>query len=112
MSYKDVVDILKRHFKTIRRSNGECVSDFVARLKSASRYCEFNEKLNENLVKQFRMGINDSLIREKLIDMLLTQQEYFEEMIRKAQEVEFNRKMSDLSMNDQPAVQAIQEEET
>ncbi|KAF6033964.1 hypothetical protein EB796_007738 [Bugula neritina] len=121
MSYEDVVNILKRHFKSthnrltergqfreIRRSNGESVSDFVARLKSASRYCEFNEKLNENLVEQFRMGINDSLIREKLIDMPLAQQEDFEEVIRKAQEVELNRKMIDLSMNDQPAVQAIQ----
>jgi len=39
-------------FREIRRSNGDPVSDFVARLKSASRYCEFNEKLNENLVEQ------------------------------------------------------------
>ncbi|KAF6016864.1 hypothetical protein EB796_024817 [Bugula neritina] len=51
-------------------------------------------------LKQFRMGINDSLIREKLINMPLAQQEDFEEVIRKAQEVELNRKMSDLSMND------------
>ncbi|KAF6021560.1 hypothetical protein EB796_020130 [Bugula neritina] len=54
------------------------------------------------------MGINDSLIREKLIDVPLAQQEDFEEVIRKAQEVELNRMMSDPSINDQLAVQAIQ----
>jgi len=59
MNYKDVVNILKQHFKSthnrlaergqfrgIRRSNGESVSGFVAKLKSASRYCESNENLS------------------------------------------------------------------
>jgi len=52
-------------------SNGESARSIVARLKSASSYCEFNEKLNENLVEQFRMGINDSLTKDKLLDMPL-----------------------------------------
>ncbi|KAF6017335.1 hypothetical protein EB796_024348 [Bugula neritina] len=103
MSYKDVVDILKRHFKSTHNRLTE-----RGHIRDIRRYCEFNEKLNENFVEQFRMGINDSLIREKVIDMPLAQQEDFEEVIRKAQEVELNRKMIDLSMNDQPAVQAIQ----
>lgn len=78
----------------------------MARLKSASRHCDFGSTLNENLVEQFCIGINDIMIRDKLIDMPTSQQETFDGIVAKAQEaelkapeVELNRSLSGLSVS-------------
>ncbi|XP_067940151.1 uncharacterized protein [Watersipora subatra] len=122
MTYQELVDIL-RHFKSthnrmterarfreVRRAEDESVSDFVAHLKNASRYCDFGTTLNENLVEQFHSGINDPSILDKLIDMPSTHSEDIDRIVDRAQEIELNNKLSNLSASsnsDGPAVQSV-----
>jgi len=121
MKYSEVVEILKQHFKStynrmterakfreVKRMADESVSDFVARLKSASRYCDFGTSLNVNLVEQFRIGIKDGVIGDKLMDMPESQQEDMDKIVERAQGVELNRKFNDLSTSTSAqAVQAV-----
>ena len=120
LAYEQLVRILTQHFKgthnrmterakfrEVKRAADESVSDFVARLKGAARTCEFGANLSENLVEQFRIGINDNSIRDKLIDLPPERRENMEAIITAAQEVELNNKLSDLSVKDQGAVQMV-----
>jgi len=55
-------------FRSIVRSEGESFGDFQIRIRKGARYCNFAEKLDENLLEQFISGVNHSVLSRKLIE--------------------------------------------
>ena len=56
-------------FRAVRRNEGESVASFVVRLRNAVRYCGFTGTvLAENLVEQFIMGKNHTVIARKPLE--------------------------------------------
>ncbi|XP_067931035.1 uncharacterized protein [Watersipora subatra] len=80
LTYSGLVDLVCKHFGTskhwlverlsfreMRQNSGENLNEYVSRLKSTARQCEFASSLDVNLVEQFLHGMWDTMLRSKLI---------------------------------------------
>ncbi|XP_067944976.1 uncharacterized protein [Watersipora subatra] len=52
-------------FRSIIRQNGESFTDFQIRVRKGARYCNFGDRLDENLLEQFISGVNHSGLSKK-----------------------------------------------
>lgn len=80
MAFDELTKLLKDHyggstnpilerqkFRQVERRPDEKVNEYVVRLRKAARGCDFKTNLSENLVEQFRRGINHSHIASCLV---------------------------------------------
>lgn len=78
-TYSEVVKVMRGHlqpkpsvlaeryrFRQRRQNGGESISAYVAELRKLSRFCDFGDKLDENLRDQFACGIRCDVIRQRL----------------------------------------------
>ncbi|KAF6024524.1 hypothetical protein EB796_017164 [Bugula neritina] len=114
-NYNDLVTLLESHFGTatnkmverakfrgVRRTDSESVTDYVVRLRTQARTCEFGTMLDENLVEQFCIGVNSKAVRDRVAAMATEQQNNLKEVIKVALQVEVHEKIDKSSNNDQP----------
>ncbi|XP_048006572.1 uncharacterized protein LOC125241909 [Leguminivora glycinivorella] len=78
LTYDEIVTLVKDHLQPApsvlaeryrfrqKRQGSECLSDYVAELKKAARFCKFESALNDNLRDQFVCGIKSDEIRQRL----------------------------------------------
>ncbi|KAF6033178.1 hypothetical protein EB796_008515 [Bugula neritina] len=115
VSYDNLVLQLKRHygtvtnkmverakFREVKRSPNESVTDFVARLRAQARSCEFGNVLHDNLLEQFRIGVQSKTIRERITAMAAEQQSKLQAVIDVALQVEVDEKMDSVKLNSAP----------
>ena len=88
LPYDELVEVLIQHFggthnkmverakfRELRRSDQESVNDFVVKLKNTARNCQFGAMLEENLLEQFRIGVNSKPIRDRIALMPIDDQQ-------------------------------------
>lgn len=79
-SFKELVKLVQDHrtpkpseivqrykFHTRMRKEGETVQEYVAELRSLSKYCNFGDTLNTMLRDKLVVGVNDDQIQKKLL---------------------------------------------
>ena len=100
-SYDELTKLLREHyggsmnvilerqkFRLVERKSDEKVSEYMARLRRAARGCEFKTNLGENLVEQFRRGINNAHITSCLVRIENKNQFDLDTVLRTAVEAE------------------------
>lgn len=76
----EIVDLVKNHvqpvpsiiverykFKKCVQDDNESINQFCAKMKAATRYCEFAAELNNHLRDQFVWGVANKTIKKKLL---------------------------------------------
>jgi hypothetical protein len=79
LTYDGVVKLLQDHlqpapsvlaeryrFRLRRQGSGESISEYIAELKKAARFCKFEGNLNVNLRDQFVCGLKSDVVRQRL----------------------------------------------
>ena len=120
MSNEDLKTILTSHFGTatnkmverakfreVKRSSGETISDFVARLRSKARNCLFGDALEENPIEQLRIGINSKTVSDRLCVLSTEDQSNLKKVIDIALQVEIDEKMDRFSMQEPETVSTV-----
>ncbi|XP_067939732.1 uncharacterized protein [Watersipora subatra] len=92
---EDLIELLRRHygattnkmmerakFREVKRGLSESVSEFVLKLQSQARTCEFQANLEENLLEQFRIGVNSKTVRDRISAMPADRQADLSEVIK------------------------------
>ncbi|XP_067939752.1 uncharacterized protein [Watersipora subatra] len=114
---EDLIELLRRHygatmnkmmerakFREVKRSPSESVSEFVLKLRSQARTCEFQANLEENLLEQFRIGVNSKTVRDRISAMPADRQADLSEVVAIARQVEIEEKLDSMSVTTPPAV--------
>ena len=78
----------RQRFRLIERKPEEKVSEYMVRLRRAARGCQFKGNLNENLVEQFRRGINNPHITSCLMRITSDKQFDIDTVVQTALEAE------------------------
>ncbi|XP_067945095.1 uncharacterized protein [Watersipora subatra] len=114
---EDLIELLRRHygattnkmmerakFREVKKSLSESVSEFVLKLRSQARTCEFQANLEENLLEQFRIGVNSKTVRDRISAMPADRQADLSEVVAIARQVEIEEKLDSMSVTTPPAV--------
>ncbi|KAF6031242.1 hypothetical protein EB796_010478 [Bugula neritina] len=93
--YNDFVTLLESHFGMainkmverakfhgVRKTDSKNVTDYVVRLRTQTRTCEFGTMLDENLLEQFRIGVNSKTVRDRVAAMVTEQQHDLKKVIK------------------------------
>ena len=110
LPYDELVEVLIQHFggthnkmverakfRELRRTGQESVNDFVVKLKNTARNCQFGAMLEENLLEQFRIGVNSKPIRDRIALMPIDDQQRWKSVLDVAAQVELDENLDSVS---------------
>lgn len=88
----------RARFREVKRRADEAIADFVIRLRAQARTCEFGANLGENLVEQFRIGVNSKVVRDRIAGLTDEKQGDLQEVIKVAQRAEVDEKLDSMKL--------------